>query len=297
MRRVQLHQLEYFVAVAETGSFTRGAARAGVVQSAVSTAVAQLERELDAELFERRHRSVAVTAAGEALLPRARAVLTSVGAAKSAVADARGEVAGTVMLGTLAYTAGLDLAALLQAFQLRYPRVAVHLRQTFAGSETSMEEVRAGTLDLALVSTPTPTSASGLVFEPVATEPLRFMCAADHRLATAKVVSLTDLADEPFIDYPSGWGNRAIVDQAFAAAGVRRSIRTEVTDFRLARSMVHRGLGVSIVPARATDDTVVAKPLTEDLAWPMQLVRPAGRHESRAAVRLAEAVTAWMRSH
>lgn len=287
-----MHQLEYFLAVAETGSFTRGAARARVVQSAVSTAVAQLERELSAPLFERSHHSLRLTAAGEALLPHAREMLASVEAAKSAVADTQGEVIGTVRLGTMAYTGRLEVAALLQAFQARFPRVAVHLRQTIAGSETTIDEVRAGTLDLALVSTPT-TSTRGLTFEDVATEPFLFMCAASHRLAKKREINISDLTEEPFIDYPTGWGNRTIVDLAFAAAGVHRNIRTEVTDFPLARSLVRRGLGVSIVPAQAADDTVVIRPLKEKLTWPMSLVRPTARRQSQAAIRLAEAVRSW----
>lgn len=292
MDGMQLHHLEYFLAVAETGSFTRGARRVGVVQSAVSTAVAQLERELDALVFERTHHRLTLTAAGEALLPHARDALACFDAARSAVADARGEVLGTVKLGTMAYTSGLDVAALLQAFQARFPRVSVHLRQTIAGSETTVDEVRAGTLDLALVSTPT-TTTSGLVFDELGREPLRFICAPGHRLASNRKVDLADLTNEPFIDYPTGWGNRAVVDLAFAAAGLQRIIRTEVTDFPLARSLVHRGLGVSIVPARAVDESVMSVPLTQRLVWPMALVRPVGRRESLAAARLAGAISTW----
>jgi DNA-binding transcriptional LysR family regulator len=281
--------LEYFLAVAETGSFTRGAERAGVVQSAVSAAVAQLERQLGATLLERSYHRVTLTAEGEALLPQAREVLAAMEAARDAVAAARGEISGTVVLGTLAFSGPWNIADLLHDFQERHPRVAVHLRQTIAGSASSLAEVRSGTLDMALVSTHA-TTLPGLQLDEIHREPMVFACDRDHPLATEREVSVADLGGLPFIDYPTGWGNRTVVDLAFAAAGAARSIRTEVTDFRLARSLVCRDLGVTIVPASALDDSVARVPLREPLEWAIQVARPTGRRPTQATARLAEAL-------
>jgi DNA-binding transcriptional LysR family regulator len=286
---VQPHQLEYFLAVAETGSFTRGAERAGVVQSAVSAAVAQLERQLGAKLLERGYHQVVLTAEGEALVPRAREVLAAIEGARDAVAAARGQVSGTVVLGTLAFSGPWDIADLLRDFQVEHPQVAVHLRQTIAGSATSLTEVRAGTLDLALVSTHAST-LPGLQLDEIHREPMVFACDREHPLATRREVSVADLGGLPFIDYPTGWGNRTVVDLAFAAAGVTRSIRTEVTDFRLARSLVCRDLGVTIAPASAFDDSIARVPLRERLVWSIQLARPSGRRPTQATARLAKAI-------
>src|SRR6201996_535428 len=93
-QRMELHQLEYFVAVAEELSFTRGARRAHVVQSAVSAAITRLERELDAPLFERTRRKVVLTDAGAVLLPEARATLAAAQGARDAVAAGRGGLRG-----------------------------------------------------------------------------------------------------------------------------------------------------------------------------------------------------------
>jgi DNA-binding transcriptional LysR family regulator len=286
---VQPHQLEYFLAVAETGSFTRGAERAGVVQSAVSAAVAQLERELGAALLERAYHRVSLTAEGEALLPHARDVLAGMEAARDAVSAARGELTGTVVLGTLAFTGPWDVADLLRDFQGRHPLVSVHLRQTIAGSATSLAEVRAGVLDMALVSTHAE-SLPGLRLDEIHRERMVFACDHDHPLAGRAEVSVADLGDLPFIDYPTGWGNRTVVDLAFAAAGVVRSIRTEVTDFRLARSLVCRDLGVTIVPASAVDESIARVPLREELDWTVKVARPSGRRSSQATTSLAEAI-------
>ena len=85
LRRVELRQLAVFVAVAEEGSFTRAADRLHVVQSAVSAGVRNLERELGARLFDRSTHKVALSDAGRALLPEARATLEAAGAARDAV--------------------------------------------------------------------------------------------------------------------------------------------------------------------------------------------------------------------
>ncbi|MGZ6734757.1 MAG: LysR family transcriptional regulator [Nocardioides sp.] len=284
---MQPHQLEYFLAVAETGSFTRGAEQAGVVQSAVSTAVKQLEHELGVALIERGYHRLALTPEGEALLPRAREVLSSFAAAKDAVASARGTVVGTVVLGTLAYTGRFDIGAALQRCREAYPQVAVHLRQTFSGSASSIDQVRTGDLDLALVATQG--RVAGIEFHEIGTERLVFVCSPGHPLARARSVSVTDLGEEPFVDYPTGWGNRTTVDLAFAAAGVRRTVSTEVTDFPLARSLVARGLGVTILPEHAVpvDGGAVAVPLAEDLRWVCRLAISSERPLSRAADRVA----------
>jgi DNA-binding transcriptional LysR family regulator len=298
--RVQPHQLEYFIAVAETGSFTAAAQRVGVVQSAVSAAVRQLERQLGVTLLDRYARredtgrtAVAITAEGQALLPRAREVLAALTAARDAVAGARGEVVGTVLLGTLTFTGPWDLAGLLQRFAADHPGVAVHLRQTVGGSATALADVRSGALDLALVWARAK-ELPGLRLDEIHREPMVLVCCPDHRLARAAEVSIGELADERFIDYPTGFGNRAIVDAAFTAAGVLRSIRTEVTDFRLARSLVCRGMGVTIVPetAFAGEPGVARIPIAEGLQWGIQLATPTRRRASAAASRLADAVRA-----
>jgi DNA-binding transcriptional LysR family regulator len=286
---VQPHQIEYFLAVAETGSFTRGAERAGVVQSAVSAAIKQLERELGASLLDRGYHRVTLTAEGEAFVPRAREVLTALEAAREAVAGARGELTGTVLLGTLAYTGTWDAAELLAGFQSRHPGVAVHLRQTIAGSVSSLAEVRSGALDLALVSTMA-SSLAGITLDELFREPMLLACSPDHRLAGRRSVSIAEIGDLQFVDYPTGWGNRTAVDVAFASAGIARQVRTEVTDFGLARSLVRRDLGVTIVPAHAIDDSLVGIELREPLEWAMQLARPAERRPSRAANAFAEHV-------
>lgn len=283
---MQPHQLQYFVAVAETGTFTAGAQRARVVQSAASTAVRQLERELGCALFTRGRR-IALTPEGEALLPRARDVLAALDAATAAVAATRGVVTGTVTLGMMNHLAAFDLAGLLASFRRKHPDVVVQVRQTAAGSRGSLEAVRRGDLDLALVSTATET-VPGVRLHYLDSEPILFVCHESHGRARAGAVRLEQIADEAFIDSPVGWGNRTVVDGAFAAAGLHRTVHTETTDFVLGQALVRERLGVMCVPASAvsTDPQLVALAVEPALIWTARLGYSASRPLSAAAAAL-----------
>jgi DNA-binding transcriptional LysR family regulator len=131
---MELRHLEYFVAVAEELSFTRASRRLHVVQSGVSSSIQGLERELAAVLFDRDRHRVALTDAGHALLPEARATLAAAQAARDAVGEARGGLRGTVTVGTMQSTGQLDVPGLLGRFHTTHPGVAVRLRLAAAGS-------------------------------------------------------------------------------------------------------------------------------------------------------------------
>ena len=120
-----------FVAVAEEGSFTRAADRLHVVQSAVSAGVRNLERELDARLFDRSTHKVALSDAGRALLPEARATLAAAAAARDAVDAVRGAVRGTIMLGNLQAQGmrSVEVAGMLAQFRSEHPGVEIQIRQ------------------------------------------------------------------------------------------------------------------------------------------------------------------------
>ncbi len=227
---MELRHLEYFVAVAQELSFTRASRRLHVVQSGVSSAIQSLERELGVPLFDRNRHRVSLTDAGQALLPEARATLAAAQAAREAVSEARGGLRGTVTVGTTLAVGPLDLPELLGRFHATHPGVTVRLRLASTGSAGLAREVIAGALDLALVALPGQPPA-GLALQPVSTEPLLLVCHPGHPLASRSATTLETLADEAFIDFPPGWGNRSAVDRAFAAAGLDRQVPFEVAAF------------------------------------------------------------------
>jgi DNA-binding transcriptional LysR family regulator len=247
---VELRHLEYFVAVAEELSFTRASRRLHVVQSGVSSAIQGLERELGAALFDRDRHRVTLTEAGRALLPEARATLAAAQAAADAVAEAAAGLRGTLSIGTMISTGPVDVPGLLGRFHARHPGVLVRLRVMPGGSADLAREVITGGLDLALLSLPGEPPA-GLAVRPLAHEPLVLICAAKHPLASEEAVRLEALAEETFVDFPVGWGTRAIVDRAFAAAGIDRQVSFEVADYGTAAGLAGNGLAVAFIPKSA----------------------------------------------
>src|SRR4051794_19132928 len=151
---MELRHFEYFVAVAEERSFTRAAVRLHVVQSGVSAVIKSLERDLGAALLERSSKRVALTDAGEALLPKARAALDAARAARDAVDEVRGGLRGTLRLGLLNSVAEIDIAAVLGAFHRAHPGVSLQLTVSPHGSTGLLDALADGTLDLAIVSVP-----------------------------------------------------------------------------------------------------------------------------------------------
>jgi DNA-binding transcriptional LysR family regulator len=282
---VELRHLEYFVAVAEELSFTRASRRLHVVQSGVSSAIQGLERELGAALFDRDRHRVTLTEAGRALLPEARATLAAAQAAADAVAEATAGLRGTLSIGTMISTGPVDVPALLGRFHEQHPGVLVRLRVVPGGSAELAREVISGGLDLALLSLPGEPPA-GLAVRPLAHEPLVLICAAKHPLAREEAVPLEALADEAFIDFPPGWGTRAVVDRAFAAAGIDRQVSFEVADYATAAGLVGNGLGVAFVPRSAAaglDGVARVRVDSAALNWRILVATSGTRRPSAAA--------------
>jgi DNA-binding transcriptional LysR family regulator len=244
---VELRQLEYFIAVAEERSFSRGAERAHVVQSAVSTAVAKLEHELGIRLLDRTRNRITPTPAGAAFLTAARDTVAAARRAEHSVARYRDQLSGSVDLGILMSTGPLDLPAVLGRFHLRYPLVSVRLRQSVAGTTGHLAALADGSLDLALVAATH--APANVTLQPIAREPLLLLCPPDHEFATREEVPIANLAEQTIVLFAAGWGLRRQTDQAFAAAGIAPDAPYEVTNYDTAAGLVRNRLGVTLMPA------------------------------------------------
>lgn len=191
---IELRQLKAFVAVAEEGTFVRAAARLGVVQPAVSQAVARLETELGLVLFERSSRRVTLTSAGAAFLPEARAVLGRLAQAEQTARDLAAGRRGLVRMATTPGAPGL-LNALLAHHRAAHPGVRVEL--TRARHTPKLDAVLKGEIDVALVHSAPATP--GLAFTEIWREPWQPIVSASHPLAGNAAVSLRELAGDPLV--------------------------------------------------------------------------------------------------
>jgi DNA-binding transcriptional LysR family regulator len=195
---MDLRQLRYFVAVAEELHFSRAAARLSLAQSALSSQIRQLEREIGGPLLKRSTRRVELTPAGEALLEDATELLAAAdGALERARALARGEV-GSLTIGSLGPAPGGILAPLLSRFSGRHPDVRVELR-AFDFTDT-VDGLRDRHADCAFLYLPL--DDPDLEVTPLLSEQRVVVMATSHRLARRKVLRPADLADETFIVQP-----------------------------------------------------------------------------------------------
>jgi DNA-binding transcriptional LysR family regulator len=252
---MELHQLEYFVAVVEEASFTRAAARVHVAQPGVSAQVRRLEAELGQQLLDRSGRSVRLTEVGTAVLPFARAALRAVSDARQAVDQLAGLVRGQVAVGMVSGCSVQVLPELLAEFRSRYPGVSVTLSED--ASDRLVEFLRDGRLDLALIGS-AGGAVRGIETATVADEALVAAAGEDDPLAAASeddplaarsVVSLDDLRDQPLVSLPRGTGVRAAFDAACATAGFEPRIVLEASALPMVARLAAMGLGVAILPA------------------------------------------------
>jgi LysR family transcriptional regulator, hydrogen peroxide-inducible genes activator len=148
---MEIHQLRYFVAVAEEGSFSRAAVREHVAQPSLSQQIQKLEAEMDQRLFDRLPRSVVPTEAGKCLLDYARKILIEIGDARRCVDDLKQGVVGRLVVGAIPTIALYVLPVLIANFRRRYPKVIFELfEDTTENLAARLEE---GTMDIVLAST------------------------------------------------------------------------------------------------------------------------------------------------
>jgi DNA-binding transcriptional LysR family regulator len=242
-------QMEYVVAVAEEGSFTKAAARHHIAQSALSHQVARLEGELGVRIFDRTSRSVRLSDAGQVVLPFVRQILQDVANARSALDELAGAMRGSLRIG-MTQTAGqsLNLVELIGKFHRRHPDIEL-TAMTGPGGEL-VEYIHNGKLDIALGALPPEEIPHDVTFDPVGKpEPLVAVVPSDHYLVARKRVSLEELAKEgSFIEFRPGTALREQVDAAFVVAGVRRTSSFEVGQIADMVQYAANGLGITIVP-------------------------------------------------
>ncbi len=262
--RMQFQQLVYFVAVAETRHFTRAAERVHVSQPSLSQQIRALEKELGTELFSRARGNIALTDAGEALLPLARRILADADTARQEVQELARLRRGRVRLGaTPSLCTGL-LPDVLRAFHDLYPGIRLLIEE--GGSHDLVRELARGTLDLALVVLPLPTPSPALTTVELLQEDLVVVSSAADP-APRRPVRIADLEGRAMVMFRHGYDLRELTVAACRAEGFEPSFTVEGGEMDAVLGFVRAGLGVAVVPrmvaARAGRDlrvTALASP-------------------------------------
>lgn len=248
---MELHQLRYALAVADTGNFTRAAERCFVSQPSLSQQILNLENELGHKLFHRLGRKAVPTEAGIAFLGRARTILREVENATREMRDDPG-FGRQIVVGAIPTVAPYLLPRIIARCRELHPSLVVHAREDFRAP--LCRAVLEGELDLALVSLPV--ADPQLLVEPFFSEPLLLVVNREHRLAAQTTVAAKDLEEETFI---------LLGDSSTLASQIRRfcgehhfqpKIGYRCSQIKTVKAFVSLNLGISILPqvAHSPDD-------------------------------------------
>ncbi|WP_295011745.1 LysR family transcriptional regulator [uncultured Microbacterium sp.] len=279
-----LAQLRALTSVAECGSFTVAAERLGISQSAVSHAVAGLERELGGKVLQRDN-VLALTAIGHRVLDHAHAVLASVSALESAVRQ-DGSVSGSVRLGAVATVCQGLLPELLPLWAARLPHVEVLI---YEGDDDEMPEwLEAGVVDAAILVEPAPDPAGGKL---VATDEFAAVVRRDHPLAGLDGIPLAELQVDGLI--VSSGGCERHVRRMHEDEGLPFAFSHRVREMSTLFRMVEQGMGVAIVPSLGRGmlpDGLVMRPLAAPRPRRLVLAGPTSRPWHPLAQALVDAL-------
>ena len=282
---MEFRQLESFLAVADELHFGRAAERVHLSQPALSQQIKRLELELDADLFHRTQRSVALTAAGAALIDPVSRIVDEVDALADLARRAAGGQVGTLGLGYVGSALFSVVPPLMQALADEAPGIDVTMVER--KTEEQLDAIRRGALDVGVIKQPRQ-PAAGFEIVPVFAETIGVALPERHPLAGTDEIELRDLAGDPFVIFPRD-AEPDTFDTLMAActsAGFTARIAQTGTSLQTVLGLVASGIGcafvVESVMANSRREGVsfvrLAPPtptLTTSLTWPTDATNPA----------------------
>ncbi len=286
---ITLKQLRAFLAVAETGSFTRAGDRLHLTQSATSGLIRELERELGVRLFHRTTRRVDLTDAGRDFEVSVGRLLSGLDRSVADIGALAARERGRLSVAAPPLLAGTLLPTLIATFLDRYPGIEVALHDL--STDRIVRRVNAGDVDCG-IGTFSP-DAEGLARTPLISDALMLFCPRDHALSRRRRTGWAEIASLPVIALTPDSGIRTLVDRTFAGIGAEPALAYEVTQITTAIAMVEAGLGVSVLPSFArtvgrryrVDTCAISGPaVTREI----ELVHAAGRSPSPAVQAFSE---------
>lgn len=250
---MNLEQLRSFAEVARRGNFTRAAEHLHLAQPSLSRQISALEHDLGAELFVRSRGGSTLTPAGESLLPLARRMLADADSVRRELDQLAGLQRGRVRLGATPTLCISLVAEVLDAFHGAYPGVELHISEQ--GSRRLLDELAAGELDLALITTSSAASSDRFVVAPLLVEELVVISSASRPpVSQRSAIGIDDLARLSQVVFSSTYDLRDTTDAAFRAAGLVPDVVVEGAEMDAVLRFVERGIGVAIVPAMVLID-------------------------------------------
>jgi len=245
------HNLNAFIAVSETKSFSNAAEILHVTQSTISKRIALLEETMGHKLFDRIARQVSLTPAGAELLPRAERMLQEYKDAIQAINDLSGNTSGTLRLA-ISHHLGLHrLPPLLKEYAQAHPDVVLDIE--FMDSEKAYEQVLLGQSEVAVITLALE-ERHNIAGKKIWDDRLRFVCAQDHPLSELITPELIHLADYPVILPGLNTYTGRIVQNLFQEKDIRLKSPMSTNYLETISTMVEVGLGWSVLPETLVRD-------------------------------------------
>jgi LysR family hydrogen peroxide-inducible transcriptional activator len=245
---MEIHHLRYFCAVARAGSFTKAAEQLGIAQPSLSQQIRALEKQVGSPLFERLGRSIRLSEHGEALLPSAMRILQQVSDATSSLADLHDGVRGKLRIGVIPTIMPYLIAPRIAEFHERLPEVDLQLTEDT--TQTLIEQLQAGDLDLAV--TALPVKNPDIVCSELFREALLLAVAPDHALARRRSVDLRELQQERFLLLKEGHCLRDDVLSSCRRARTKLQSVFETHQLATVFQLVSASFGLTLIPEMAS---------------------------------------------
>lgn len=257
---MEIHQLRYFVAVAELENFTRAAEQCHVTQPSLSQQIAKLERELGTRLLDRLGRSVVLTDSGKELLPRARRILKEVDSAEGWFKRPEGPEAISLRLGALPTIAPFLLPEIVCHFRDEFPQVCLTIVEDY--TDHLLARLQKGTLDVAIMALPI--EDPRLEVEPLFRESLLVAMPPSHPLAEKPTVAFNQVRQEGFVLLHEV---HCLGEQILGFCRQQEfqpNVVCESAQIFTIQEMIRQGLGISLLPEMAIDPddkSIVYRPI------------------------------------
>jgi LysR family transcriptional regulator, transcription activator of glutamate synthase operon len=235
---------EWFLTLAELQHVTAAAEQLHIAQPTLTRMLARLERRLGVQLFDRHGRRLSLSTYGRIFYEHARRAQLELDSARREIEDLSNPAAGEIRLGFLSSFGSIVVPRLIASFTQVSPRVTFTLEE--GAAESISDRVLDGSIDVGVVS-PRPQRPT-LAWRSLFRQRLGVAVPPDHRLTNAPAVSMTDLADEPFITMHPGFGMRQLLDELCAAAQFQPRIVLESANLTTNAGLVAAGLGISLTP-------------------------------------------------
>lgn len=252
---MDLKQLEYFVRVAELGSFTRAAMALDVAQPALSRQVRLLEVELRQNLLVRNGRGAVPTEAGRLLLEHGRGILHQVERAREELGRVRGALAGRVAIGLPPSVARVLTVPLTRAFRQHLPEASLSISEGL--SVTMVDWLRTGRLDIAMLYNASPIEE--IAITPLADEELLLVQARPPGLPEdppPEPVALAEVAELPLVIPSRPNAVRMLVETEMANRGLKPRVALEIDGVSAILDLVADGLGAALLSRNAVESSV-----------------------------------------